>query len=203
MPTVSTNATSGENRRGKKTPLPNAANFTWENPTAVTPAPTSAPAIEWVVDMGRPNLAARSTVAPAPSATAVRNGRWLTTALSTICAPLNFAATARKVVQRVFRDGVPEQQLALIKDELARYAKKLHGYKRGWRHVVEVFGVSFPSEVRSLILSTGDVPNPQPSETVATISIEQGKAFLAMLDETAKKGDGALEALVTGYEWAS
>src|SRR6267143_3480431 len=94
MLTVKANATTGEKRRGKMTPPPNAANFTWDNPTAVTPAPTSAPRIEWVVDIGRPNLAARSTVAPAPSATAVRNGRWLTTALSTSFAPLNFAASA-------------------------------------------------------------------------------------------------------------
>src|SRR6266849_815472 len=94
MPTVRTNAMIGEKRRGKMKPLPNEANLTWENPAAVTPAPTSAPVIEWVVDIGRPNLAAKSTVAPAPSAMAVRNGRWLKTALSTRFAPLNFAASA-------------------------------------------------------------------------------------------------------------
>src|SRR5260370_9553324 len=94
MLTVRTIATIGENSRGKMTPLLNAANRTGENPTAVTPAPTSAPVIEWVVDIGRPSLAARSTVAPAPSAMAVRNGSWLTTAPSTSFAPLNFAASA-------------------------------------------------------------------------------------------------------------
>src|SRR5258708_22552168 len=94
MPTVRTNAMIGEKRRGKMKPLPNAANRTWENPAAVTAAPTSAPVIEWVVDIGRRYLAAKSTVAPAPSAMAVRNGRWLTTAPSTSCAPLNFAASA-------------------------------------------------------------------------------------------------------------
>src|SRR5260370_23154905 len=94
MPTVRTNASIGDNRRGKIKPLPNAVNRTWENPAAVTPTPTSAPVIEWVVDIGRPNLAATSTVAPAPSAMAVRNGRWLTTAPSTSFAPLKFAASA-------------------------------------------------------------------------------------------------------------
>src|SRR5260370_7612530 len=93
MPTVRTNASIGDNRRGKIKPLPNAVNRTWENPAAVTPTPTSAPVIEWVVDIGRPNLAAKSTVAPAPSAMAVRNGRRPTTALSTSFAPPNFAAT--------------------------------------------------------------------------------------------------------------
>jgi hypothetical protein len=39
--------------------------------------------------------------------------------------------TACKVVQRVFREGAPEQQQALIKDELACYARKLFSYKRG------------------------------------------------------------------------
>jgi hypothetical protein len=104
----------------------------------------------------------------------------------------------------VLREGTPEEQQALLRDELARYAKKLYSYKRGWRHVVEIFGISFPSELRSLIPSTGvDVPSPQPNETVGTINIEQGKAFLATLNETAEKGESALEALVTGYEWAS
>jgi hypothetical protein len=104
------------------------------------------------------------------------------------------------VVQRVFREGTPEEQQALLRDELARYARKLYSYNRGGR-VVEMFGVFFPSELRSLIPSTGvDVPSPQPNETVGTINIEQGKAFLAALNETAKKGEAALEALVTGYE---
>jgi hypothetical protein len=108
---------------------------------------------------------------------------------------------ASRVIQRVFRKGTPEEQQALIKDELARYARKLHSYKRGWRRVVEIFGISFPVELRSLVLNTGvDDPNPQPNEFVGTISIEQGKAFLAKLDEIAKKGEGALAALVTGHE---
>lgn len=108
---------------------------------------------------------------------------------------------ARKVMQRVFRDGAPEQQQALIKDELARYARKLRGYKRGPQHVVEVYGIYFPAELRRLITSTGvEDPDPGPNGFFGTLSIEQGKALLTLLDETAKKGEGALEALVTGHE---
>src|SRR5260370_41313550 len=112
MPTVRTNAMIGEKRRGEMKPLPNAANLTWENPAAVTPAPTSAPVIEWVVDIGRPNLAAKRTVAPAPSAMAVRNGRWLTTTLTTSFAPLNFAASAlpSETAVREPRNGKPGAQ---------------------------------------------------------------------------------------------
>jgi hypothetical protein len=108
---------------------------------------------------------------------------------------------ARKVMQRVFRDGAPEQQQALIKDELARYARKMRGYKRGPQHVVEVFGIHFPSELRRLILSVGVAdPDPQPNGFFGTLSIEQGKALLALLDETAENGEDALKALVTGDE---
>jgi hypothetical protein len=108
---------------------------------------------------------------------------------------------ASKVVQRVFRDGTPEQQQALIKDELARYAQKLRGYKRGPHHIVEVFGIYFPAELRRLITSVGVAdPDPQPNSFFGTLSIEQGKALLAKLDEAAKKGEGGLKALVTGHE---
>ena len=89
-----------------------------------------------------------------------------------------------------------------MRDELARYARKLYSYNRGG--AVEIFGICFPSQLRGSIPSTGiDVPNPQPNETVGTISIEQGKAFLEALNETAKKGEAALEALANGFEWAS
>jgi hypothetical protein len=108
---------------------------------------------------------------------------------------------ACRVVQRVLRDAALEKQLALIKDELARYARKLRSYKRGSQHVVEIFGIYFPSELRRLIASIGVAdPDPQPNGFFGTLSIEQGKALLAMLDETAKQGEGALEALVTGNE---
>ena len=110
---------------------------------------------------------------------------------------------AQRVVQRVLRGGTPEEQQALIKDELARYARKSYGYNHGGS-VVEIFGVPFPSHLRSLIPSKGvNVHNPQPNETAGTISIEQGKAFLEVLNETAKKGEAALEALANGFEWAS
>lgn len=108
---------------------------------------------------------------------------------------------ASKVVQRVFRDGAPEQQQALMKEELARYARKLRGYKRGPHHIVEVFGIYFPAELRRLITSIGVAdPDPQPNSFFGTLSIEQGKALLAILDETAKKGEDSLKALVTGHE---
>jgi hypothetical protein len=111
---------------------------------------------------------------------------------------------ARSVVQRVFREEAPEKQQALLKDELARYARKLHSYKRGPRHIVEIFGIYFPAELRRLILSIGaDDPNPQPNGFFGTISLEQGKALLTMLDETAKKGEDALKALVTEHEQQS
>jgi hypothetical protein len=111
---------------------------------------------------------------------------------------------ACRVVQRVFREGTAEEQQELIKDELTRYASKLHGYKRGWRHVVEFFGINFPAELRRFIPSIGTADrNPQPNKFVGTISTERGKALLAMLDETAKKGEDALRALVTEYEGAS
>jgi hypothetical protein len=110
---------------------------------------------------------------------------------------------ACRVVQRVFRGGTLEEQQELLRDELARYAKKLYSYNR-CGSVVEIFGVSFPNELRSLVPSKRvEVPNPQSNETLGTTSIEQGKAFLEALNETAKKGEAALEALVTGYEWAS
>jgi hypothetical protein len=81
---------------------------------------------------------------------------------------------ACKVVQRVFRDGTPEQQQAFIKDELARYARKLRNYKRASQHVVEIFGIHFPDELRSLVLTTGaDDPNPQPNGFFGTLSIAQ------------------------------
>jgi hypothetical protein len=115
-------------------------------------------------------------------------------------APGEAEQIAQRVVQRVFREGTSEEQQALLRDELSRYAKRLYSYNRG-RDVVEIFGICFPRQLRSLIPSKGvDVANPQPNETVRTINIERGKAFVAMLDEAAKKGEGALKALVTGYE---
>jgi len=105
---------------------------------------------------------------------------------------------AHAVKQRVFRDGASAEQYALLKDLLTSYAKKLHGYKRGPRDVVEIFGISFPSEIHRLVLSTGvGDPDSQPNSFLWDLSLDQGKALLAKLDETAKKGESALKALVT------
>jgi hypothetical protein len=108
---------------------------------------------------------------------------------------------ACKVMQRVFRDGTPEQQQALLKDELARYAKKLSSYKPGRGHIAEIFGIYFPSELRPFIVSAGIVdpcPNsgPDTNSDFGTPKIKQGEVLLVMLDETAKKGEDALRALV-------
>jgi hypothetical protein len=103
---------------------------------------------------------------------------------------------ARKVVQRVLRDGAPEQQQAFLKAELARYARKLHSYKRGSRSVVEIFGIYFPAELRRFV----DEPHPRPNGGFGSFSIEQAKALLAKLDETAKKGEHALEELIDVQE---
>jgi len=108
---------------------------------------------------------------------------------------------ARSVVERVSREGAPEQQQALIKDELARYARKLFSYKRGPQHFVNILGIHFPAALRRLIPSIGaDDSNPHPNGFFGTLSLEQGKALLTMLDETAKKGEDALKALVTEHE---
>ena len=64
--------------------------------------------------------------------------------------PAEAEEIACRVVQRVFREGTPEEQLALVRDELTRYARKLYSHNRGGSFV-EMFGVSFPSQVRSLI----------------------------------------------------
>jgi len=64
-----------------------------------------------------------------------------------------------------------------------------------------IFGIYFAAELRGLLLSAGvDDPDPQSIGFFGTLSIEQGKAFLAKLDEVAKKGEGALEALVVAHE---
>jgi hypothetical protein len=109
-------------------------------------------------------------------------------------------------MQRVFHDGTPEQQQALVKDELVRYEKKLSGYKSGPGHIAEIYGIFFPSGLHSLIKSAGMVdyilPNsgPDTNSYFGTPTVEQGKAVLAMLDEIAKRGEGALKALVTEPE---
>jgi hypothetical protein len=63
------------------------------------------------------------------------------------------------------------------------------------RHIVEIFGIYFPAELRTFV----DDPNPQANGFFGTVSSEQGKALLAKLDETAQNGEDALEALVAGH----
>ena len=72
---------------------------------------------------------------------------------------------ACKVVQRVFRDGAPERQQALLKDELARYERKLYFYNRGSRSV-EILGIYFPAELRILV----DDPHPEPNGCFVSLS---------------------------------
>jgi hypothetical protein len=106
---------------------------------------------------------------------------------------------ASQVVERVFREGPAEQQMSLLKTELKRHSTKLHRLKSGPRHVIEIFGIDFPAEVKRLILSVGiedPEPNPQRNTFFKSLTLEQGKAILAALDETARKGEGALKELV-------
>ena len=110
---------------------------------------------------------------------------------------------ASQVVERVFREGPAEQQMSLLKTELKRYSIKLHRLKSGPRHVIEIFGIDFPSEVKPLVLSIGiddPEPSPQCNTFFKTLTLEQGKAILAALDETAQRGEGVLKELVAEPE---
>jgi hypothetical protein len=85
---------------------------------------------------------------------------------------------ARSMAQRVLSEGKPEKQQALIKDELGRYARKLHRYKRVPGHSVEILGIHFPAELRRLILSTGvNDPDPQPNEFYGAVTPSMAKLF--------------------------
>jgi hypothetical protein len=105
---------------------------------------------------------------------------------------------ASQVAERVFRKGPAEQQMSLLKTELKRYSTKLHRLKGGPRHVIELFGIDFPAEVKQLILSVGieDAERNSPNTFLKTLTLEQGKAILAALDETARRGEDALKELV-------
>lgn len=115
---------------------------------------------------------------------------------------------ASKVAERVFREGTVEHQMSLLKTELKRYSTKLRRLETGPRHIVEIFGIHFPSEMKPLILSIGIVdpePSPQCNTFFKAITLEQGKAILAALNEIARKGGGALKELTAEpkYEEAS
>ena len=110
---------------------------------------------------------------------------------------------ASQVVERVFREGPAEQQMSLLKTELKRYSTKIHRLKSGPRYIIEIFGIDFPSEVKPLVLSIGiddPEPSPQCNTFFKTLTLEQGKAILAALDETARKGESALKELVAESE---
>ncbi len=106
---------------------------------------------------------------------------------------------ASKVVDRIFREGTPEQQEDLLKAELRRYSCILRRYWPGG-HFIQLFGIDFPCEVKPLVLKTGvDDPAPDPDRnTFFKLSVQQGKSILAALDEVARKGEDALKALVQG-----
>ena len=109
-----------------------------------------------------------------------------------------------RVTKRVFRDGEPKEQESLLKEELSRYAAKLHNFKnKGF--VIEVFGIYFPCEIKPLVLTTG-VNDPEPSRDNTfrgKLTVEQGKAFLAALKGVDEKGEDALKALVTSNDRAA
>jgi hypothetical protein len=109
---------------------------------------------------------------------------------------------ASQVVERVFREGTAEQQICLLKENLQRYATTLHRLMRGSQHVIELFGVRFPTEVKRLVLSIGieDAEPNSPNTFLKTLTLKQGKAILAALDDTARKGEGALRELVAEPE---
>jgi hypothetical protein len=109
---------------------------------------------------------------------------------------------ASRVVKRVFRDGVPKQQESLLKEELTRYATKLRSFRKSGCGVIEVFGIYFPPEIKPLVLSVvaDDPEHPQDNAFSGTLTIEQGKAFLAVLETASEKGEDALKALVTNND---
>jgi hypothetical protein len=95
---------------------------------------------------------------------------------------------ASKVIERVFREGSPAQQEVLLKEELRRCAGKLKA--KYPHHIIEIFGTFFPSSLKPLVLSAG-IGDPDPGENTNTffkdLTIEEGKAILAMLKKAARE----------------
>jgi hypothetical protein len=89
---------------------------------------------------------------------------------------------ASKVIERVFCEGSPANQEALLKEELRRCAGKLKA--KYPHHIIEIFGTFFPSSLKPLVLSAG-IGDPDPGENTYTffkdLTIEEGKAILAVL----------------------
>jgi len=106
---------------------------------------------------------------------------------------------ASQVMERAFCEVPEKLQMSILKTELKRYSTKLHGLKSGPRNIIELFDIDFPSEVKLLVLSIGvedPQPNPRWNTFFKTLTLEQGKAILAALDEIARKGEDALKELV-------
>jgi hypothetical protein len=96
---------------------------------------------------------------------------------------------ASKVIERVFREGSPAEQEALLKEELRRCAGKLKAdYPH---HVIKLFGIFFPAFLKPRVLSAG-IADPNPGNNINTffegLTIEQGKAILAVLKKAATHG---------------
>ncbi len=108
---------------------------------------------------------------------------------------------ASKVIERVFRDGSPAQQEALLKEELRRCAGKLKANYP--HHVIEIFGIHFPSALKPLVLGAG-VTDPDPGHNTNTffkdITLEQGKAILAALKKAARESGNTPSVPVKGEE---
>ena len=124
--------------------------------------------------------------------------------------PVPAAAVAAKVVERVFRDSSPEDQEALLKEELRRYATKLERFiaarSSGGDYerylTVELFGINFPAALKMLVSSTGaGDPDPNPENEMifnahfryTSLSLDQGKKILRALDA---QGEDWLRALI-------
>jgi hypothetical protein len=99
-------------------------------------------------------------------------------------------------------EGPEKKQISLLKTELKRHSTTLNRLKSGPRHIIELFGVRFPAEVKRLVLSIGieDAGPNSPNTFFKSLTLEQGKATLAALDETARKGESALKELVAESE---
>jgi len=107
---------------------------------------------------------------------------------------------ASQVLERVFREGTAEQQMCLLETELRRYSTKLRAIKDRSGHLIQIFGIYFPAELKRLVLGVG-VEDADSKWGFNTLTLEQGKAILAALDETARNGEGALKELVAEPEY--
>jgi hypothetical protein len=105
---------------------------------------------------------------------------------------------ASKVIERVFREGSPAEQEALLKEELRRCAGKLKA--KYPHHVIEIFGIKFPSSLKHLVLGAG-VADPDPRQNINTyfegLTIEQGKAILAAFKKAARECGDVSSPLVS------